>query len=378
MPVLKVLLITALGFYLALDRVDLLGENARIYMNSMVFFVFNPALVGGSLSRTVTFESFLKLGFMPFNILITFLIGSALGWLLIKLTKPPQHIRGLILGACAAGNMGNLPLIIVPAICKEKASPFGDPVACQSYGLAYASLSMAIGAIYLWSYVYNIVRIYANQDDPKHDTLNTNSELSERLLPSKAFDESKEHIPFFTRIKQDFIAFSEKINLKKLLAPSTTGAIVGFVIGMVPQMRGLLVGNEAPLRVLQDSASLLGDAAIPVTTLILGANLLKGLKGSGIRIPIVGGIIAIRYIVLPIVGVFIVKGAVRAGLVSSDPLYQFVLLLQYAMPPAMNIGTITQLFGAGQNECSVIMLWTYSLASVALTLWSTYFMWVVG
>lgn len=34
----------------------------------------------------------------------------------------------------------------------------------------------------------------------------------------------------------------------------------------------------------------------------------------------------------------IVRGAVYLGLVQSDPLYQFVLLLQFALPPAMNIG----------------------------------------
>lgn len=41
-------------------------------------------------------------------------------------------------------------------------------------------------------------------------------------------------------------------------------------------------------------------------------------------------------------------------------------------------GTITQLFGAGEAECSVILLWTYVLASISLTLWSTLFMWLVG
>jgi len=44
----------------------------------------------------------------------------------------------------------------------------------------------------------------------------------------------------------------------------------------------------------------------------------------------------------------------------------------------MMAGTITQLFGAGQSECSVIMLWTYALASVAVTLWSTLFLWIVA
>jgi len=37
-----------------------------------------------------------------------------------------------------------LPIIIIPAICKEKGSPFGDPVLCHKYGMAYVSLSMAV------------------------------------------------------------------------------------------------------------------------------------------------------------------------------------------------------------------------------------------
>lgn len=45
----------------------------------------------------------------------------------------------------------------------------------------------------------------------------------------------------------------------------------------------------------------------------------------------------------------------------------------------MNLaGTITQLFEAGESECSVIMLWTYAVASFSLTLWSTFYMWIVS
>lgn len=42
------------------------------------------------------------------------------------------------------------------------------------------------------------------------------------------------------------------------------------------------------------------------------------------------------------------------------------------------IGTMTQLFGTGEGECSVILLWSYAFASVSLTLWSTLFMWLVS
>lgn len=35
-------------------------------------------------------------------------------------------------------------LIIIPAVCKESGSPFGDPDVCNDHGVAYASLSMAV------------------------------------------------------------------------------------------------------------------------------------------------------------------------------------------------------------------------------------------
>ncbi|XP_024928907.3 protein PIN-LIKES 3 isoform X3 [Ziziphus jujuba] len=344
---------------------------------------------------------------MPVNILITFIIGSILGWIVIQFTRPPTHLRGLILGCCAAGNLGNLLLIIIPAVCKEKGSPFGNSGACYTYGLAYASLSMAIGAIYLWSYVYNIVRIssrsskdtggkdFSISKSSRESSISDLGNRTEPLLSSKEFGVTEDDIDHYALprtlsegkaevavadhlgIKQRFAMLFKKLNLKSLFAPSTIGALVGFAIGIVPQIRKSLIGDEAPLRVIQDTASLLGEGAIPTLTLIIGGNLLKGLKGSGMQKSIILGIVLARYIALPLTGMLIVKGAIRLGFVHSDPLYQFVLLLQFALPPAMNIGTITQLFGAGESECSVIMLWTYALASISLTFWSTFFMWLV-
>ncbi|RDX70280.1 Protein PIN-LIKES 3, partial [Mucuna pruriens] len=127
--------------------------------------------------------------------------------------------------------------------------------------------------------------------------------------------------------------------------------ILGLIFGVVPPFKKMFVGDNAPLRVVQDSASMVGGASIPAITLLLGANLLNG--------------------------VAIVKGAIHFGIIHHDPLYQFILLLQYALPPAISISTITQLFGAGETECSIVMLATYVCASFSLTLWSTFFMWLV-
>ncbi|XP_028769609.1 protein PIN-LIKES 3-like isoform X2 [Neltuma alba] len=406
MPVLKVLLITAVGAFIALDRFDILKDHAGKPLNCMVYYVFAPALLSSSLAKTLTLKSLVILWFMPINVLLSFTIGTAFGWLVIKITRTPRHLQGLVLGCCSAGNVGNLPLIIVPALCKESNGSFGDVEVCYRNGMAYVTLSMAVGSIYIWSYVYNIVRIYtcessnlnkvdgsritsvsATERDPENLSNCSTGQLVnvEKFSPENnqmgqleiGFTNREAKVPKTEKIMKRLKVTAEKINLKALFAPPTIGSIVGMVIGIVAPFQKVLVGDNAPLRVVEDSASMIGDAAIPAMTLLIGANLLKGLKGSGVRISLIAGIIIVRFIALPAVGIGIVKGAVHFGLLHPDPLYQFVLLLQFALPPAVAISTMTQLFGVGQGECSVIMLATYSCAAVSLTLWCTFFMWLV-
>lgn len=413
-PVLKTLLITAVGLLLAVDRVNILGDAARHHLNNVVFYVFIPALVGGSLADTVTATSIVSLWFMPVNILLTFIIGSALGWVLVKITRTPEHLHGLVIGSCAAGNLGNLLLIIIPAVCEESNSPFGDNLTCSANGQGLVSLSMAIGAVYIWSYVYNIIRAYGDMSDKDIAKVSTisidcsgktldmfNESYTEALVQSRRSsfedcevpddecaqvdecnilleDDEGKKVTVLMKIRQHVDTIIDKINLKMWLTPSTIATIVGLLIGVISPIRKLMIGDNAPLRVIDSSANLLGQATVPAMTLIVGANLFKGLKRSGIGLWLIVGILVVRYVALPILGIGIVKAAHHIGFVGSDPLYQFVLMIQYSLPPAMAIGTITQLFEVGESECSVIMLWTYAVAAVSLTLWTTLFMWLVS
>lgn len=401
MPVLKVLIITGIGLVLALERVNLLGQNARRYLNELVFYVFGPALVCSYLAETVTLESLEELWFMPVNILLTFIIGSFLAWMVNIIARTPQHLRGLVMGCCAAGNLGNLLLIIIPAICDESDSPFGDSTTCTTNGDTYTSLSMSIGAIYIWSYVYVIIRISANKAPSTlgengssikspGQTSETHAEsTTEPFLQSITLEESSAPVDssivesegketFLQRIRKTAKMLTCGIDLKMLLTPITIGAIIGFIIGIVSPIRDVLIGDDAPLRFIESSILLLGEALVPSQTLIVGANLLRGLQRSEVNIVVILGVILVKYIAMPIIGVGVVKAAAHFGLVGSDPLFQFVLMLQFALPPAMSVGTITQLFGAGEGECSVVMLWTYAVAALSLTLWSTFFMWLVA
>ncbi|GJW61511.1 PIN-LIKES 3-like protein [Tanacetum coccineum] len=381
-PVLKTLLITAVGLLLAIDRVNILGDAARHHLNNVVFYVFIPALVGSSLADTVTASSIVSLWFMPVNILLTFIIGSALGWVLVKITKTPEHMHGLVIGSCAAGNLGNLLLIIIPAVCEESNSPFGDKLTCSSNGQGLVSLSMAIGAIYIWTYVYNIIRAYGNvsgKDIAKASTISIDctgktldmflesynealiqsrrSSFQDVEVPDDEYSEVEEHnsgledyegekVNMLKKIKHHTDIFFDKINLKMWLTPSTIATIVGLLIGVISPIRKLMIGDNAPLRVIDSSASLLGEATVPAMTLIVGANLYRGLKKSGVGLWLIVGILVVRYVALPLMGILIVKAAQHVGFVGSDPLYKFVLLIQYSLPPAMAIAGIE-----GLAEC---------------------------
>lgn len=78
------------------------------------------------------------------NIGLTFVFGASLGWIVVKLLRPQPYIANLVLAICSAGNLGNILLIIIPAICKQNGSPFGDANACSTLGLSYVSYSMAV------------------------------------------------------------------------------------------------------------------------------------------------------------------------------------------------------------------------------------------
>ncbi|XP_016498516.1 protein PIN-LIKES 1-like isoform X2 [Nicotiana tabacum] len=165
MPVLKTLLIAVVGLFLALDRISILTAEARHHLNNLVFYIFFPAICASGVIGSSTETGIFSLWFIPVSILITFLFGSALGWILVKITRAPRHLHGLVIGCCAGGNMGNLPVIIIPAICAEKNNPFGDPSTCSKNGMGYVTLSMGIGAIGIWSFVYKIIWAYGKRDD---------------------------------------------------------------------------------------------------------------------------------------------------------------------------------------------------------------------
>ncbi|KDO71539.1 hypothetical protein CISIN_1g013221mg [Citrus sinensis] len=372
MPIVQVLLISVLGALMATQYWNLLTADARRSLNKMVFTVFTPSLMFASLAKTVTLEEIISWWFMPVNVAMTFLIGGILGWIVVKLLRPKPHLEGLVIATCASGNLGNLLLIIVPAICHEQGSPFGNRDVCSSVGLSYASFSMALGGFFIWSYSYQLIKQSSvrykalaqaaePEEVPKEVNKDFDANAQTQLLRGTTDDqedvsvlvastksssdpECQIIVPQASHLqtrKESFwkrsLEFLHQL-LEELLAPPTLAAIVGFIFGAVVWLRNLIIGDSAPLRVIQDSIEILGDGTIPCITLILGGNLIQGLRSSTLKPLIIIAVVCVRYIALPFIGVWVVKAAAALGFLPSDPLYHYVLMVQFTLPPAMNIG----------------------------------------
>ncbi|KAK1559657.1 hypothetical protein Q3G72_016972 [Acer saccharum] len=76
MPILKVLLVTTVGLFLATERANLLRANARQHLNGV---------------PTWLTQLLLKV-WLP-----------SLAWILVKVTGTPQHLQGLVIGCSSAG-----------------------------------------------------------------------------------------------------------------------------------------------------------------------------------------------------------------------------------------------------------------------------------
>ncbi|MGD7361340.1 AEC family transporter, partial [Ralstonia pseudosolanacearum] len=195
--------------------------------------------------------------------------------------------------------------MVVPAICNEKGSPFGKTDLCGTVGLSYASFSMALGGFFIWSYTYHLIRtsgirfreiqvtkdynsmIPCNDLDANEETSLLKGQVPELVVQEDA--ENQVIVPHLSSELNKPGTVLDKVTMvlhqivEELLAPPTIAAIVGFAFGATPWLKNLIIGEAAPLRVIQDSIKLLGDGTIPCITLILGGNLTQGLRSSRIK-----------------------------------------------------------------------------------------------
>uniref|UniRef100_A0A803LJM1 Uncharacterized protein n=1 Tax=Chenopodium quinoa TaxID=63459 RepID=A0A803LJM1_CHEQI len=188
-----------------------------------------------------------------------------------------------------------------------------------------------LGGFYIWTYTFHLVK----SSSIKFKALRVVEEEAARDPNDDLEADVKAHL--LNGESEGYDAESHPVSPKKESKPLWRKIIEFLHLILEELMAPPSVGDGAPLQVIQDSLKLLGDGTIPSITLILGGNLIQGLRSSKVKPTVIIGILFVKYLLLPVIGIGVVKAADTFGFLPPDPLYRFVLMLQFVLPSAMSI-----------------------------------------
>ncbi|XAR55706.1 hypothetical protein NMG60_11035876 [Bertholletia excelsa] len=372
LPIAKVFTICFLGFLLAYFK--LLPANGRKLLNGLVFSLLLPCLIFSQLGQAITLQKMIEWWFIPFNVVLATISGSLIGLLVASIIRPPYPYFKFTIVHIGIGNIGNVPLVLIAALCRDKANPFGDSDKCAQDGNAYISFGQWVGAIVLYTYVFQMLEPppggsfdIEDRNLPIKDTPKDSNPVQVPLLTQAMATDSnasrKEKIKGFL----DFLY--EKLKLKQILQPPIIASILAMLIGCIPFLKKLIFTANAPLYFFTDSCTILGGAMIPCILLALGGNLIDGPGSSKLGLRTTAAIIFGRLVLVPPVGLGIVTLADKLGLLPpDDKMFRFVLLLQHAMPTSVLSGAVANLRGCGR-EAAAVLFWVHIFAIFSMAGW---------
>ncbi|KAL3825402.1 hypothetical protein ACJIZ3_021431 [Penstemon smallii] len=415
-PLLKLLTLTLMGLALAHPKIQIVPKATFKLLSKLVFALFLPCLIFIHLGKSITLESFKQWWFIPVNVLVSTLVGSILGILVVIICRPPPQFTRFTIIMTAFGNTGNLPIALVGSVCHDKENLFGSD--CKQKGIAYVSFAQWVSVILVYTLVYHMMeppldyyevveeegeevaeKPFAEASTPllieaewpgmeNKETQNSKTPFIARIF-KKMSSASRINVPDIEqttvesqtsprpitcfaapRVVRKIKIVAEQTPFWHILQPPTIASLLAIIVGMVPQIKSFFFGYDAPMSFMSDSLEILAGAMVPSVMLILGGMLAEGPSDSKLGIRTTIGVIVARLLVLPLFGIGIVALADKMHLlVYGDEMYKFVLLLQYTTPSAILLGAIASLRGYAVCESSALLFWQHLLALLSFSLY---------
>ncbi|KAM7265458.1 hypothetical protein ACFE04_003141 [Oxalis oulophora] len=383
LPIAKVFTVCSMGLLMASKHVNILPPSGRRLLNGLVFSLLLPCLIFSQLGQAVTFEKMLQWWFIPANVVLGSISGSIIGLIVALIVHPPYPFFKFTIVQIGIGNIGNVPLVLIAALCRDKNNPFGSSDKCSTDGTAYISFGQWVGAIILYTYVFNML---APPPEGSFDIDNLHSlpvknpvdeetadqapllALTQEVEPKESDSATKGKVRLF------LLSIYKKLKLEQILQPAIIASILAMILGAIPFLKRLIFTPDAPLFFFTDSNIILGDAMIPCILLALGGNLIDGPGSSKLGLRTTAAIVFARLVLVPPVGLGIVTLADRLGyLPPGDKMFRFVLLLQHSMPTSILSGAVANLRGCGK-EAAAVLFWVHIFAIFSMAGWIVLFL----
>ncbi|KAJ4704186.1 Auxin efflux carrier family protein [Melia azedarach] len=377
LPIAKVFTVCFLGFLMASKYVNILPASGRKLLNGLVFSLLLPCLIFSQLGQAITLKKMMEWWFIPVNVVLGTISGSLIGLVTAYIVRPPYPFFKFTIIQIGIGNIGNVPLVLIAALCRDEANPFGETEICSSQMTAYISFGQWVGAIILYTYVFQMLA------PPPEGTFDIdeaslpikNSSKDDTTAPEQVPLLNDDSVPSYSdvpkrgKMAEILILIYEKLKLKQILQPPIIASILAMVIGAVPFLKKLIFTTDAPLFFFTDSCIILGEAMIPCILLALGGNLVDGPGSSKLGFRTTAAIIFARLVLVPPAGLGIVTLADKLGfLPAGDKMFKFVVLLQHTMPTSVLSGAVANLRGCGR-EAAAVLFWVHIFAVFSMAAW---------
>lgn len=416
LPLLKLLALTVIGLVLAHPKTQIIPKATFKLLSKLVFALFLPCLIFSQLGEAITLRNIARWWFIPVNVLVSTAVGCFLGYLVVIICRPPPEFNRFTIIMTGFGNTGNLPLAVVGSVCHSVNNPFGEH--CHSQGVAYVSFAQWVAVILVYTLVYHMMEpplefyeiieegIEIEEQLPSNDIsrpllieaewpgieeketehsktpfiariFNSISNVSQSTIPDIGFSRQNSELSPRSirclaepRVVRRIRIVAEQTPIRDILQPPTIASLLAIVIGMVPQLKALFFGDNAPLEFITSSLDIVAGATVPFVMLILGGVLAEGPNESKLGLRTTIGISVTRLLLLPLFGIGIVALADKLNfLIVGDQMYRFVLLLQYTTPSAILLGAIASLRGYAVSEASALLFWQHLFALLSFSLY---------
>eukprot|EP00191_Tetraselmis_sp_GSL018_P013793 CAMPEP_0177580568 /NCGR_PEP_ID=MMETSP0419_2-20121207/1633_1 /TAXON_ID=582737 /ORGANISM="Tetraselmis sp., Strain GSL018" /LENGTH=412 /DNA_ID=CAMNT_0019069451 /DNA_START=389 /DNA_END=1628 /DNA_ORIENTATION=- len=307
-------------------------------------------------------------------------VGLLIGFFNTCLFKPPQDFRRAATAAVAFGNSTGMPITLLSVIYNTLSSraPLGsvDPVFYLSvYLLVYPVLTWGIGGVLMG---------IGSTDQPAND--GPPSRL-EHYAPGS--DTGSLEAPLLERDPErggkwcldvsSLQAVMVRVRgfVSATFQPPVVASLIGMLIAVTPA-RGIFVdvvtrNGDAPLQFLTDGIMRIGQAAVPINMLILGASLSKGADWTTVPWSLNLSIAVSKLCVMPVVGVsmaFLLKAFLPEG-TQVDAGFYLVVMIVTCTPTANNLMVMAELGSQNKHALGTCIFTQYMLSPLflALSVW---------
>jgi len=410
-----------LGAGVGLWRIAVVNKDSIRAVARCVYFCLSPALILTAGTTSFTLEKLAKWWILPAACVVHMIIAGVLGWGMARVTQLAPSERRMAILACTFHNLGGLPFVFVAALSRCWTRIADDPNALAdgfgmifTYGIPWQCLIYSIGLMVIRANneesavvetVDSTVKAMRLQEDDKEDDMEAAIVPMEQLISGESslvMEDPSEEEPLREKSQGEASCLRDILGLCRVACttwlgcPSTIALATAIFIGCTQPLRDLFFGAAAPLGFIAGGLTSLGEACVPLNTMILAAGLARSARIP--QVPLDGGakeaspslekghslrlstrcmlvIIVTKLVLAPLVGIAGTAALAATGMLGDiyqlGPLFLFLLLVEPAMPSAQNLVVLFQVEGQSDaaTRLSSVYVFQYAAAAITMTIW---------